>query len=175
MEYTIEFEEGLHSWTQGPVRHLFRKGECTEVTGCDCTANNPFIWRSSGWMHDSIGVNTTRTCSDYLEEGFKGMEQLARLPDLHLIENIWDLLYRRIHSHQTAPCRLQHWKSFRCLEGKVGSHLPYDNPCHHCYNMGYHWKCFQGRGGHILFRIMTKDALMENHLWNHIIFSFWYW
>ena len=55
-------------------------------------------------MQDNARPHTARVVMDYLDqEEIEVMDRPARSPDLNPIENVWDIIYRRVRGRQNPP------------------------------------------------------------------------
>jgi hypothetical protein len=66
-----------------------------------------FIGDNFIFQHDNARPHSARIVSEYLDEvGIASMQWSARSPDLNPIENVWDMMGRRVRAFQPPPATL---------------------------------------------------------------------
>ena len=100
------------------------------------------------FMQDNARAHTARVCTEYLEEeAIDVMEWPARSPDLNPIENVWDILFRRIHARLDPPNSIQTLSNALREEWDA---IPQPMIQRIITSMGRRCRmCCQARGGHI--------------------------
>jgi hypothetical protein len=67
----------------------------------------PFIGDNFIFQHDNARPHSVRIVSEYSDEvGIASMQRPARSQDLNPIENVWDMMRRRVRALQPPPATL---------------------------------------------------------------------
>ena len=147
---------GAFSWN-GPL-HLQRiQGNLNTVEYIRILKNAilPFHGRPESILQqDNAPAHKSRaTMAWFRKHHFDVMEWPARSPDLNPIENVWDILFRRIHARQNPPDSIQTLSNALREEWDA---IPQPTIRGIIRSMGRRCRmCCEARGGHIHY-LITK-------------------